>query len=49
MSKPLPEDPEVKFLFGSDAHTPKDLSNAIEIFKLAIDTLSLTESDKFYI
>ena len=38
-----------KFYLGSDAHTPKDLSNAIEIFKLAIDTLSLTESDKFYI
>ncbi len=38
-----------KFYFGSDAHGPERLDMAKDIFEKAIDMLSLTEEDKFYI
>lgn len=38
-----------KFYCGSDAHHPKSLDCAKEIFERAIDWLELTEDDKFYI
>lgn len=38
-----------KFYLGSDAHHPKGLDNAKEIFERAIELLKLTEDDKFYI
>lgn len=36
-----------KFYTGSDAHHPKGLNDAKEIFERAIDYLELTEDDKF--
>ncbi len=38
-----------KFYCGSDAHHPKSLDRAKEIFERAIDLLELSEDDKFYI
>lgn len=38
-----------KFYCGSDAHHPKELMGAPDIFKRAIDLLDLQESDKFHI
>ena len=38
-----------KFYLGSDAHHPKDLANAKDIFERAITLLGLEEKDKFYI
>lgn len=38
-----------KFYMGSDAHHPKELDEAKEIFERAIDLLDLTENDKFKI
>lgn len=38
-----------KFYMGSDAHHPKELDKAAEIFNRAIDILGLEESDKFII
>ena len=38
-----------KFYCGSDAHHPKSLDRAKEIFERAIDLLALCEADKFYI
>ena len=36
-----------KFYLGSDAHTPDELINARPCFEALIDSLSLTEDDKF--
>ena len=38
-----------KFYCGSDAHSPKHLDEAKEVFEKTIDILNLTENDKFYI
>ena len=38
-----------KFFMGSDAHGPKALDRAKDIFEHAIDLLELTEEDKFHI
>ena len=38
-----------KFYCGSDAHHPKSLDRAKEIFERAIDLLALCEADKFYV
>jgi len=38
-----------KFYLGSDAHSPKNFDNSIQIFERAIDLLELTEDDKFKI
>jgi len=38
-----------KFYLGSDAHHPKDFTDAKEIFERAIKKLGLTEADKFHI
>ncbi|MBQ8409690.1 MAG: PHP domain-containing protein [Clostridia bacterium] len=38
-----------KFYCGSDAHHPKTLMQAKEVFERAIDRLELTENDKFHI
>lgn len=36
-----------RFYLGSDAHHPKDLDRAPETFAFAVDSLGLTEEDKF--
>ena len=36
-----------KFYFGSDAHHPQELENAVNNFRKIADTLQLSESDKF--
>ena len=38
-----------KFYLGSDAHTPRPLSGAMERFRAVVDALDLTEDDKFVI
>lgn len=38
-----------KFYLGSDAHQPKYLDKAPQVFERAIDYLGLTEDDKFHI
>ena len=37
-----------KFYLGSDAHHPKGLTEAPELFRYAVDLLDLTEEDKFH-
>ena len=37
-----------RFYLGSDAHHPKGLADAPELFAYAIDLLDLTEDDKFH-
>jgi histidinol phosphatase-like PHP family hydrolase len=36
-----------KFYFGSDAHTPNELTTARARFEAMVDALNLTENDKF--
>ena len=45
----IARDAGCKFYMGSDAHHPKELDNAKEIFERAIDLLGLTENEKFSI